>query len=168
MIRYALVCDDGHDFESWFRDSAAYDEQQASGFVACPHCGSAEVRKAIMAPRVARTDRFDAVGTPAEASGAMADIAPPAAPAPVQPDAAPAVVSETDRAVRDLMRKVHAFVKEHAEDVGPAFAEEARRMHEGEADTRPIWGQATPEEAMELAEDGIQAIPIPVLPDDRN
>jgi hypothetical protein len=156
MIRYALACEAGHEFESWFRDSAAYDEQRAQGFVACPFCGSDKVEKAIMAPRVARTDR----------AAPSLPVAVPAAPA--SEATVPAVVSEKDKMLRDLVRRVHAHLKENADYVGPAFAEEARRMHDGEAESRAIWGEATLEEAKALVEDGIEAMPIPALPDDRN
>ncbi len=160
MIRYALACEAGHAFESWFRDSVSFDEQQRAGFVTCPACGSARVEKQIMAPSVARTDR-DRPALPA----------PDETQAPPPPDAAPvpvALLTEREAAFRELLRAVRRHVVETAEHVGPRFAEEARRMHDGLSEFRAIYGEATPEEAMALAEEGIEAMPLPFLPDDHN
>ncbi len=166
MILYALACDSGHEFESWFRDSAAYDMQRAEGFVSCPFCGSEKVEKAVMAPNVARKDRAVAAPGLDEAHApAAAPTLPPAASAGAP--AAPAL-SDKDRLIREMVREVHARLTENADYVGPSFAEEARRIHEGEAEERPIWGEATLEEAKELIEEGIPAMPIPVPPDERN
>jgi hypothetical protein len=159
MIRYALACSKGHAFESWFRDSASYDEQVARGLVSCPHCGVTKVEKQIMAPSVARTDR-DIVAVPAEMP----------APAPVEaPSAAPfALMGEREQAFRALLRAVKEHVKSTAEHVGPRFADEARKMHEGLTEFRAIYGEATAEEAKALAEEGIDAVAIPWLPDDQH
>jgi hypothetical protein len=166
MIRYALACDSGHEFESWFRDSAAYDMQRAEGFVSCPFCGSERVEKAVMAPNVARKDRTAAAPGLVEADAPAAGTAPPLAASAGTPPA-PAL-SDKDRLIREMVREVHARLTENADYVGPSFAEEARRIHEGEAEERPIWGEATLEEAKELIEDGIPAMPIPLPPDERN
>ncbi|WP_293855830.1 DUF1178 family protein [uncultured Alsobacter sp.] len=160
MIRYALACSKGHAFESWFRDSASYDEQVARGLVSCPHCGATKVEKQIMAPAVARTDR-EIAPAPAEA--------PP--PAPVEAPAVPApfaLMGEREQAFRALLRAVKEHVKSTAEHVGPRFADEARKMHEGLTEFRAIYGEATPEEATALAEEGIDAVAIPWLPDDQH
>lgn len=155
MIRYALACDSGHAFESWFRDSDSFDSQRKAGFVTCPVCGSASVEKQIMAPAVARTDLDRRVlPAPAESRGE--------APGPV------ALVTEREAAFRELLRAIRRHVVENAEHVGPRFAEEARKMHEGLAEFRAIYGEATPEEARALVQEGIEAFPLPVLPDEHN
>ena len=163
MIRYDLRCDAGHTFDSWFRDSASYDEQARRGLVSCPACGSAKVEKQIMAPAVARTDR-DIVARPVPEQ-TPEQPAVPAAPAPSGPVA---LISERERAFRDLVREFRRMVTEKAENVGPRFAEEARAMHEGLSEFRAIYGEATPEEARALHEEGIDAFPLPSLPDERN
>jgi hypothetical protein len=163
MIRYDLRCEAGHAFDSWFRDSASYDEQARRGLVSCPVCGSTKVDKQIMAPAVARTDR-DIVARPAEGP-APERPAPPLAPAPAGPVA---LISERERAFREMIREFRRVVTEQAENVGPRFAEEARAMHEGLSEFRAIYGEATPDEARALREEGIDAFPLPSLPDERN
>jgi hypothetical protein len=160
MIRYALACEAGHAFESWFRDSDSFDTQQKAGFVTCPACGSAKVAKQIMAPNVARTDR-DRPALPAPAETAS----PPVEPTPSAPVA---LLTEREAAFRELLRAVRRHVVETAENVGPRFAEEARRMHDGLSEFRAIYGEATLEEAMALAEEGIEALPLPSMPDEHN
>ncbi len=141
MIRYALACRDGHAFEAWFRDSAAYEAQRAAGLVACAVCGGGEVEKAVMAPGLAR-----AAGDRGEERRNRALSAPA--------DSGPAL------ALAELRRKLEA----EADYVGPRFAEEARRLHgEGEP-ARPIWGEATLGEARALLADGVPVAPLPHLP----
>jgi hypothetical protein len=150
MIKYALACEQGHEFESWFPSGDAYDAQAKRGFVSCPICNSTNVEKAVMAPRVARA--------------AAAQPQPALAPDP-QPVA---MLSEKEREIRALLRAVREHVVQNAENVGKGFAEEARKMHYGEIDHRSIYGEATPVEARELLEEGIEVHPMPVGPDDRN
>lgn len=162
MILYRLSCAADHDFESWFRDSTAYDEQRARGLVACPVCGSAEVEKALMAPALGRGTRKFAVETAAEVPVAEpAEVAVPAA----QPVA---LVSEKEQQLRAMLRAVRAHVVANSVDVGDEFATLARRMHEGEEEKRAIRGEATPDEVRALIEDEIEILPLPVLPDERN
>lgn len=177
MIRYALSCDRGHGFETWFRDSASYDDQARAGLVTCPLCGSPKVEKQIMAPAVARTDRPAAVPPPGEAGPAgPAEAAAggdptrqAAAPEILPPGPAPMVLmGEREQAFRALLRAVRDHVVATAENVGPRFADEARKIHEGLSEFRAIYGEATPEEARALAEDGIDAFLLPTLPDERN
>lgn len=158
MIKYALVCENGHGFESWFSNSEGYETQAKRGFVDCPHCGSTKVQKALMAPAVS-TSKRRARNDAAEAAPAPA---PAAAPKPV------AILDEKQRALREAIRELHAKITESTVDVGAEFSEEARRMHQGEAPTRAIRGQASFEEAKELWEEGIPVMPIPPLPDERN
>jgi len=152
MIRYALRCAEGHDFESWFPSSASYDAQRSRGLIACPACGSAAVEKAMMAPAVARAER------PA-----------PAAEAPAEAPSAPALAEAPPHAALvAALRELRAHVVKTADYVGDDFARLAREMHEGEAEHRAIYGEASPEEVRALREDEIEVLALPVLPEDRN
>jgi hypothetical protein len=155
MIKYALQCDGGHGFESWFPDSASYDTQAKRGFVSCPVCGSAKVEKQIMAPRVRAS----------EERRALSKRKPVPAEAPPQ---AMAMLSEEAQKVRAMIRELHEQVKANTEDVGDRFADEARKIHYGEVEEKAIRGQASFEEAKELHEEGIGILPLPSLPDERN
>jgi hypothetical protein len=141
MIRYALTCDKGHDFEAWFGSISDYDVQVEARAVTCPSCGSAEVKKAPMAPSVKL--------------GRDRPSAPPS-------------LSDDRRRTYAVLKNLREHLKANAEHVGPAFAEEARKMHYGEAEERNIYGDATREEAIALAEEGIPALPLPLLPEDHN
>ena len=151
MIRYALRCACGHGFDAWFASAAAYDTQAERGLVTCPDCGADTVDKAVMAPAIVRGR-----STPAPAE------APPAAGAPSSPPAAP---PDGPAAVRAALQAMVRQVKSRAEDVGTRFADEARKIHEGEAEERPIRGRATGEDARALREDGIEVHALPDLPD---
>jgi hypothetical protein len=149
MIKYALACDQAHEFESWFPSGEAFEEQRRRAFVTCPVCNSAKVDKQIMAPSVAR-----------------ADTAPAPAPGPgTQPVA---LLSEKEREIRAMLRAFREHVIQNAENVGESFAEEARKMHYGETEQRSIYGQTQPAEAKALLEEGIAVRPLPFVPDDRN
>jgi hypothetical protein len=159
MIRYTLVCERQHEFESWFANSAAYDKQAKRGLVACPICGSSKVEKAIMAPRLARSDKR--IDVPP---------APPAAPVPAAPDtpAPVAMVSPQERELRSKLKELRDHLTKNAENVGRKFPDEARKMHYGEIEHRSIYGEASPQEAKDLHEEGIEFHPLPVLPDEHN
>lgn len=162
MIRFQLRCERDHRFEAWFRSNADYDGQSAAAQIECPACGSHAVEKALMAPAVpASTRRRDDVPVPTPARApAAAPVEPPlAAAAGLDPDTAKAMA---------LMREMTRRVRAASDYVGPRFAEEARKIHFEEAPPRSIYGEATAEEARELAEDGIAFHPLPVLPEDRN
>jgi hypothetical protein len=148
MIKYALACEQAHEFESWFPSSEAFETQRKRGFVTCPYCNSAKVEKQIMAPSVARTDKAPKAPTPE-----------------VQPVA---VLSERERELRAALRALREHVLKNAEDVGKGFVEEARKMHYGETEERSIYGEADLAEARALLEEGIDVLPLPVVPDDRN
>ena len=161
MIHYALICKQGHQFESWFQDSAAYDKQAKRGLVTCPQCGSTKVEKAIMAPRLSNTAKKER--TAIEAPAATAESTPvPASPAPV------AMISPQEQEFRAKLKELRDHLTKNADNVGAKFPEEARKMHYGEIDHRSIYGVATPEEATELSEEGIEFHPLPPLPDERN
>ena len=136
MIRYALTCDHAHPFEGWFGSSADYDDQQARGLLSCPVCDSKAVRKQIMAPAIAGTKRAQRDPAPAQMQAMMMEAA----------------------------GRIRRHVEENFDDVGDAFAKEARAIHEGKAEDRGIYGQATPKEVRELAEDGVPVAPLPPEP----
>lgn len=161
MIRYTLICDSAHEFESWFSSSASFEDQVRRGFVTCPICNSAKVERAIMAPSVARTDLGPRTVEPAP------DTSPPAsaaasAPAPV------ALMSEKEKAFREMVTALHQHVRENAEHVGERFADEAMKIHHGEAEARPIYGEATADDARMLNEEGVDFLPLPRLPGSGN
>jgi hypothetical protein len=132
VIRYALVCEHEHPFEAWFGASADYDDQAARGLVECPFCASTTVRKQIMAPAVRGAKKKDEA-TPAQVQTMMAEA----------------------------FGKVRRHVEENFDYVGDRFAREARDIHEGDSENRPIYGEASPKEVKALAEDGIQVAPLP-------
>jgi hypothetical protein len=162
VIHYALVCAAGHHFESWFANSAAFDKQTKRGLVTCPACGSAKVEKAIMAPALARGGK--------RRKAAEAPIAAPeTAAAPESADKAPvAMISQQERELRTKLKELRDHLVKNADYVGGKFPEEARRMHYGEIEHRSIYGEASPDDAKALHEEGIEFHPLPRLPDDRN
>ena len=164
MIRYTLACEQGHTFESWFASSTAYDKQAKHGLVTCPICNSAKVEKTIMAPRLAGTKKRASVPAPAPEAAASAAPTPPAADA----SAPVAVMSPPERELRKKLKELREHIVKNADYVGPRFSEQARKIHYGETERRSIYGEATPEEAKELDEEGIAFAPLPVLPDEFN
>jgi len=169
MIRYSLHCDQGHDFESWFQNSAAYDRQRKRALVTCPVCGSAKVDKAIMAPRLAgAVERAAAAPQPTPPPPAQTST-PAQKPEPAAPASAPvAMMSPAERELRTKLKELRDHITKNASYVGKSFPEEARKIHYGETAQRSIYGEASPEEAKRLHEEGIEFHPIPVLPDDQN
>jgi hypothetical protein len=158
VICYTLVCDKGHNFESWFANSAAYDRQVKRKLIACPVCDSVKVEKAIMAPRLARKDKSTSMPEPAEAPVA----APPA------PAAQPVMISPQEREFRAKLKELRDHLTANSDNVGKKFPEEARKMHYGEIEHRSIYGEASADDAKALHEEGIEFHPLPVLPDERN
>lgn len=159
MIRYQLGCANAHGFESWFRDSAAFDTQVGGGLLSCPVCGTDRVAKSIMAPAVVGTAmRRDAGDEPRR----EVEVLPPRE----QADAA--IVDDRHRAVRAALRELRSKILSGGEDVGARFPDEARRMHDGDIPHRQIHGQATVQEARGLLEDGILVLPVPLLPEELN
>jgi hypothetical protein len=174
MIRYTLICNRRHEFESWFANSAAYDKQAKRGLVACPLCGSTKVEKALMTPRLARADSSAAqtqavlAAPPPAQTSAPAATVPPSAPAAAGGATPVAMISPQEQEFRRKLKDLRDHLVSNAENVGPRFPEEARKMHYGEAEHRSIYGIASPQEAEELHEEGIEFSPLPVLPDERN
>jgi hypothetical protein len=147
MIRYDLVCDKGHAFDGWFRDSATYDKQARRGFVSCSVCGSSSIEKQLMAP-----------GIPVKSNG-RAEAPQKMVSGPVDPRMA---------MMMKMMREMRQHVEQNADYVGDRFAEEARKIHFAETEARGIFGEATPDETKALLEDGIEIYPLPRLPEDSN
>jgi hypothetical protein len=137
MIRYALICDLGHDFEGWFGASADFDDQAARGLLACPMCASQAVRKQIMAPALAGTKARGFGEAPGSGTRAM---------------------------MMDVMSKVRRHVEANFDYVGERFAAEARSIHDGTAEERGIYGEASQAEVKALVTDGIQVSPLPPKP----
>ncbi|HEX7774952.1 MAG TPA: DUF1178 family protein [Parvibaculum sp.] len=136
MIRYALICKEDHEFDGWFRSSSAFDAQAKAGELQCPVCGSGEVRKGLMAPNVAGTKKSDSIDiTPAQAAQKMVT----------------------------MMTALRKHVEENCDYVGAEFAEVARRIHYEEEPHRGIYGEATPDEAKALIEEGVEVAALPVL-----
>ncbi|WP_112312212.1 DUF1178 family protein [Pseudogemmobacter bohemicus] len=158
MIRYALQCETGHRFESWFADGQTFDGLASSGHLSCPVCGNAHVSKALMAPSLSPGRKAGGHGAePAGAGSAPASAGLPAGETPSPP--APGR-EEMEKALAALRREV----EKNSEYVGMNFAVEARRIHEGDAPERSIYGEAKPEEARQLLEDGVRVAPLPFLP----
>lgn len=141
MIRFSLHCDQAHEFEGWFRDNGDFDTQSKRGFVSCPVCGSSKVAKSLMAPAVSTGRKKEKMALAATAE---------------------------QKKLMDALKEMSKQVRENAENVGDRFADEARKIHFGETEARGIYGEATPEEARGLIEDGVEFMPLPVFPDDRN
>jgi hypothetical protein len=156
MIRYTLRCDRGHAFESWFQSSAAYESQEKRKLVNCPACGSAKVERAIMAPQiVSKKGRENPAPAPATATDVTA------------PTSTPLMMAQ-ERELRAKLKELRDHIVKNADNVGERFPSEARKMHYGDIEHRPIYGETSPDEAHALIEEGVEVSPLPVLPDDRN
>ncbi|WP_226781949.1 DUF1178 family protein [Oceaniglobus trochenteri] len=141
MIRFSLACANRHDFDSWFASGAAFDTLRARKMISCPTCGDTEISKSLMAPRVnsgaTRTD-------------------PPAP--------SPSLAALPDDPAAAAMAKLRRMIETNADDVGSSFVSEARAIHDGLKPARSIYGQARPDEARKLVEDGIPVAPLPFIP----
>lgn len=150
MIHYQLRCAAGHEFDGWFKDSNGFEVQAESGFVACPSCGNTDVMRALMTPGIARKGR---------------EIAPVAAPEQPEPSVGqPAAGGVMPDSVRAALHKLREEVEKNCDYVGAGFADEARRIHNGETMPRGIYGESSDEEAEALEEDGIAFARIPWAP----
>jgi hypothetical protein len=141
LIRFSLTCENAHEFEGWFRSNEDFDKQALRGLVDCPSCGSHKVEKALMAPAVSTGRKQEKIAL---------------------------AMGEAQKQAMAQMKAMAEKIRENADYVGDKFAEEARKIHFGEADARGIYGEATFDEAKSLAEDGVAFMPVPVFPDDRN
>jgi hypothetical protein len=141
VIKYALICDHQHEFEGWFGSSEDFEDQNARGLMQCPVCGSPAVSKAIMAPAVS--------GTKAQGGAAQPT-----------PEQMRAMMMQAAKAVR-------SHVEENFDYVGDRFADEARKMHKGQAEDRGIYGEATGQQIKALAEEGVPIAPLPNAPPEK-
>lgn len=141
MIRFALKCDNGHQFESWFRSGDAFSDLKARGKVECPTCRSSRVEKSLMAPGIA-----------------------PCADDAAQPGAERAMAVAPDPELARAIAKLRDYVEKNSEYVGRRFADEATAMHLGDVPHRSIHGEVGPDEARRLAETGVPAVPLPFIP----
>lgn len=141
MISFRLSCEKDHLFDAWFRNSDDFEMQAKRGLVECPKCGSHDVSKALMAPAVTTS---------------------------VEKSSLSLVQGADQKKALAKMTELARNIRENAEDVGTRFAEEARKIHYGEADQRGIYGKATTDEAKSLAEEGVDFFPLPSLPEDHN
>ncbi|MDH7790461.1 DUF1178 family protein [Ochrobactrum sp. AN78] len=141
MIRFSLHCDHGHEFEGWFRDNADFDRQSERKLVSCPVCNSPDIQKSLMAPAVSTSRSKEQVAI---------------------------AMGEAQKQVLEQMRELSRTVRENADYVGDQFAEQARKIHFGETEVRGIYGEASKEEVHSLIEDGVDVMPLPVFPEDKN
>jgi hypothetical protein len=161
MIRYELRCDQAHEFDGWFKDSAAFDKLAQAGLVECPHCGPTKVAKRLMAPaipkkgRPARNTKPEAPTTPV-VEAPLTPPAPPALPA--------AALAAMPAELRAMLRQMRTEIEKNCDYVGANFAEEARKIHHGETEARGIFGEATEDEAEALRDEGIEIARIPWVP----
>jgi hypothetical protein len=177
MIKYSLRCERNHAFESWFQDSASFDKQAKRGLVSCPMCDSVKVEKSIMAPQIPRKGRTAeqrageekmqrAVARQKKAESAPASVDTASVPA-TTPSAEPLLMAQ-EKELLSKLKELRDHIKANADNVGEQFPEQARKMHYGEIEHRPIYGDASPSEAKALLEEGVEVMPMPVLPEDRN
>jgi len=161
MIHYNLRCKKGHAFESWFQSSSAYESQEKRKLVSCPICGTTNVERAIMAPQVVgKKGRERPVAEPSPAAAPSTEVAAPASTAPL--------MMAQERELRAKLRQLRDHIVSNADNVGERFPNEARKMHYGDIEHRPIYGEASPDEARALIDEGVEVMPLPTLPDDRN
>jgi hypothetical protein len=164
MIHYNLRCAKGHAFESWFQSSSAYEVQEKRKLINCPVCGSTRVERAIMAPQIVRKK-----GRGATASDSLPVPAPPAAEVtpPLPPSSPTPLLMAQEAELRTKLRELRDHIVKNADNVGERFPNEARKMHYGDIEHRPIYGEASPDEAKALIDEGVEVMPLPTLPDDR-
>jgi hypothetical protein len=158
MIKFALLCVHGHEFESWFQNGEAFETQSKSGRVLCPFCQAADVTKAIMAPAVASKNETEPAKSPSQAEALSR----------AETQSKQALFDPRERESREIIRAFRRRIFEEAEDVGARFAEEARKIHDGLVQERPIHGHANFDDARALIEEGIEILPVPPLPDELN
>ena len=152
MIHYELRCSQAHSFDGWFKDSKTFEKQAEMGLIECPECGGTKVERALMAPAVSKRE-----ASPVVAPEPQAEVLPPAAPDK-------ATIARMPAQMLALLQKMRAEVEKSCDYVGLSFAEEARKMHRGESESRPIYGETSQEQAESLADEGIEVAKIPWVP----
>jgi hypothetical protein len=141
VIRFSLACERDHEFEAWFRGNDDFDTQAKRGFVECPACGSHKVHKTLMAPAVSTGRKKEKMAL---------------------------AMNDAQKQAMAQLKALSEKMRENAENVGDRFADEARKIHFGEVEARGIYGEATPDEARGLIEDGVEFMPLPAFPADKN
>ena len=141
MISFSLTCENAHEFEGWFRSNDDFETQKKRKLVGCPVCGSHKIEKALMAPAVSTSRKQEKIAL---------------------------AVNAQQREALAQLKALSEKIRENSDYVGDKFAEEARKIHFGETEARGIYGEATPEEAKSLVDDGVDFMPLPVFPEDRN
>jgi hypothetical protein len=157
MILFSLICDNGHDFESWFASNDSYDFQIENDLVSCPHCNVLKISKAVMAPAVARRGRKKGAAKESAQDGIKDG-----------PKQEVALIGESGAELRKMAQELRARIVAATVDVGSDFPAEARKIHDGDAPERAIRGQASLEEARALLEEGVSILPLPILPGERS
>jgi len=152
MIHYQLRCSEAHSFDGWFKDSTTFEKQAKLRLIECPECGDTGVDRALMAPSVAKRESLPVPVAPRQVAAVPANQ-----PEKVAGGRLPAQMLA-------MLQRMRAEVEKHCDYVGPSFAEEARRIHRGEVEERPIYGETTEEQAESLAEEGIRVGRIPWVP----
>jgi len=153
MIHYQMLCDQDHEFDGWFNDSAGFEKQAKRGLIECPACGAKKVRRALMTPAVSTRDAPEP-----KPPVPVQQVLPPAPPAQPQPGA------PLPAQMLAMLQRMRAEVEKNCDYVGPKFAEEARKIHRGEVEAHGIYGETTPDEAETLADEGIDIHSIPWVP----
>ena len=172
MIKYALICENSHEFEGWFPDSAGFEAQLADNLVSCPHCASLSVRRALMAPALS-SPKTRARSKPRPPAPQADQPIAPATPQPASQmmggkgagNKAGNVADQSGQMLQ-MLREMHRVVQAECRPVGDKFAEEALKIHRGEAEAEPIWGSCSSEERAELEEEGVDFAELPALPRD--
>ncbi|HTC10555.1 MAG TPA: DUF1178 family protein [Acetobacteraceae bacterium] len=153
MIHYNVRCQHGHEFDGWFKDSTSFDKLAKRGLVECPTCGDTKVARALMAPAVATRD-----------VALRQEILPPVPPRAAPTQQMAMTGGPVPAQMRAVLQRIRAEVEKNCDYVGPAFAEEARKIHHGESEQRGIYGETTAEQADALKEEGIEFSRIPWVP----
>jgi len=157
MIHYQLRCDQDHEFDGWFNDSNGFEKQAKRGLIECPTCGATKVTRALMAPAVSTRDAPEP-----KPPVPVQQVLPPAVPPRPPPGLRPGMPMPARMIA--MLQRMRTEVEKNCDYVGPGFAEEARKIHRGEAEQRGIYGETTPDEAETLAEEGIDIHSIPWVP----
>ena len=164
MILYRLRCSQGHEFDSWFKDSKTYERQEKKSLVGCAVCGDAKVTRALMAPRLGtKGNKKSTVVMPVETPPPEIQQAPPPEVQQAHQQMA-AIARQMPKELREALVKVRTEIEKNCEHVGDNFAEEARKIHYGESDKRGIYGETSDKEAEELTEEGIEFGRLPWVP----
>jgi hypothetical protein len=148
MIHYQLRCSESHGFDGWFNDSASFEKQAKRGLIECPECGSTDVERALMAPSLAKRESLPIPAPAAEPSAAAAEKTAVRVPAQMLA----------------MLQRMRSEVEKNCDYVGPNFADQARAMHRGEVEAKPIYGETSEEQAESLADEGIAVAKIPWVP----